>query len=440
MRRRALDLHTPTLSHDKERGASRLDLIERLAAAQATRAREDLLRRLRTVESVDGTRIVVEGKALINFASNDYLGLAQHPALREALIRAAQSWGVGATAAHLLGGHREEHAALEEKLARWTGRERALLFSTGYMANLGALQALLGDGEPASRSRPGQTLCVQDKLNHACLIDGARLAGCELKRYVHADVESARRQLLSRPDSAVLVATDGVFSMDGDVAPLLQLSALCKEQYATLLVDDAHGLGVLGSEGAGSLVEAGLRQDDVPVLMATLGKALGVAGAFIAGSAVLIDGLVQFARTHMYTTAMPPSLAAATSAAIDIARFEDWRRAKLQRLIAHFRHGAVERGIALLDSRTPIQPVLVGESRAALDAAKHLESLGYFVPAIRPPTVAQGKARLRVALSALHEEADVEGLLNAIARSLGRARDTRIPSRARRASRRGVAQ
>jgi len=390
---------------------TRPDLIERLAVAQAERAQQDLLRRLRKVEAVDGTRIQIDGKTLVNFASNDYLGLAQHSALQEALIRAAKQWGVGATAAHLLGGHREEHEALEEKLASWTRRKCALLFSTGYMANLGALQALLVEGD----------ICVQDKLNHACLIDGARLSGATLKRYVHADAASAKRQLESSTESAALLATDGVFSMDGDVAPLADLAAVCKTQRATLMVDDAHGLGVLGEEGAGSLIEANLKQDDAPVLMATLGKALGVGGAFVAGSKALVDGLVQFARTHVYTTAMPPALAAATSAAVDIARFEDWRRAKLQRLVAHFRHGAGERGIELLASRTPIQPVLVGASRGALIAAQRLEADGYFVPAIRPPTVAQGKARLRVTFSALHDEADVERLLNALARAIAHA-------------------
>ncbi len=391
---------------------TRPDLIQCLQAAQAERARQGLLRRLRTVESVDGPRIVVGAKALLNFASNDYLGLAQHPALLEGLIRAARQWGVGAGAAHLLGGHREEHAALEQQLAQWTRRERALLFSTGYMANLGVLQALLGAAD----------LCVQDKLSHACLLDGTRLAGCELKRYVHADVASAQRQLQSRPERAALLASDGVFSMDGDVAPLAELAAVCKTQQATFMVDDAHGIGVLGDEGAGSVAAVGLAQHDVPVLMATLGKALGVAGAFVAGSATLIDGLVQFARAHVYTTAMPPALAAATRAAIDIARFETWRREKLQRLIAHFRHGANERGIPLLVSHTPIQPVLIGASKAASVAAAKLEAEGFFVPAIRPPTVAQGKARLRVALSALHEEADIERLLNALARAVAHAR------------------
>jgi len=402
---------------------ARVDLIERLAQAQAERARQSLLRRLRSVESVDGARIVIDGEPLLNFASNDYLGLAQHPALIEALARSAAQWGVGATAAHLLGGHREEHAALEEKLALWTGRERALLFSTGYMANLGALQALVGNVDRAARAEP--VLCVQDKLNHASLIDAARLAGADLRRYVHADAASAERQFETRPAAAALLATDGVFSMDGDVAPLAELAALCKTQHATLMVDDAHGLGVLGNGGAGSLAEAGLTADRAPVLMATLGKALGVGGAFVAGGTALIDGLVQFARSHVYTTAMPPALAAAASAAVDIARFEGWRRDKLTRLIAHFRHGASERGIELMPSRTAIQPVLVGASAAALNAMQSLQAQGFFVPAIRPPTVARGRARLRVALSARHEEADIEQLLNALARAIGRARAER---------------
>jgi len=392
--------------------SKRPDLIERLARAQHERARQSLLRRVRTVGQVEGMRITLDGRPLLNFASNDYLGLAQHPALTEAMIRAAAQWGAGAGAAHLLGGHREEHAALEEKLARWTGRTRALLFSTGYMANLALLQALLGADD----------VCVQDKLNHASLLDAARLSGATLVRYVHADVASAQRQLDAHADAPALLATDGVFSMDGDVAPLVELAALCTRRSTTLMVDDAHGIGVLGVDGAGSAAEAALGEDGAPVLMATLGKALGVAGAFVAGSAALIDGLVQFARPHIYTTAPPPALAAAVSAAIDIARFEDWRRIKLARLIGHFRHGAAERGIDLMPSRTPIQPVAIGASKAAQTAAQALEADGFFVPAIRPPTVAQGKARLRVTLSARHEESDVEQLLNALARAIGQAR------------------
>jgi len=387
--------------------AQRADLLQRLAAEGARRAQAGLVRRLRTLAACEGAVVHAGGRRLLNFASNDYLGLARHPALIEALTRAARD-GVGARAAHLLGGHRDEHARLEDALARWTGRERALLFSTGYMANLGAVAALLGAGD----------LCVQDKLNHASLLDAARLAGCALKRYVHADAASAARQLAAQPAAAALLATDGVFSMDGDVAPLAPLAALCRRERATLLVDDAHGLGVLGPEGAGSVAEAGLGQDDVPVLMATLGKALGVAGAFVAGRAALIDGLVQAARPFVYTTAMPPPLAAAAHAAVEIARFEGWRRDRLARLIAHFRAGAAARGIALLASRTPIQPVPVGAAEAASAAAARLEDAGFYVPAIRPPTVPAGRARLRVTLSAQHGEDDVERLLDALAGAL----------------------
>ncbi|MGN6519682.1 MAG: 8-amino-7-oxononanoate synthase [Dokdonella sp.] len=383
----------------------RPDLLARLADAQSERARASLLRRLRTVDAIDGATIVVDGRGLLDFASNDYLGLAQHPALREALARAAARWGVGAGAAHLLGGHRDEHAELEAALARWTGRERALLFSTGYMANLGAVGALAGAAD----------VCVQDKLNHASLIDAARLAGCTLKRYVHGDVASAARQLEAEPEAGALLATDGVFSMDGDVAPLQELAWLARERHATLMVDDAHGLGVRGADGAGSVAEAGLSQDDVPVLMGTLGKALGVAGAFVAGSATLVDGLVQSARTFVYTTALPPALAAAARVAIDVARHEGWRRDHLRRLVTHFRAGAAARGIALLDSRTPIQPVRVGGSAAALALSQRLAEAGFFVPAIRPPTVPKGEARLRVALSVRHAESDVERLLDALA-------------------------
>jgi len=390
------------------RRTSRPDLLRRLADDHARRLREHLLRRVRTIAPGDGAWIVVDGKRLLGFASNDYLGLARHPALVEALVSAAQAGGVGAQAAHLLGGHRDEHARLEDALARWTGRERALLFSTGYMANVGVMSALLGAGDA----------CVQDKLNHASLIDGARLAGCELRRYVHGDVDSAARQLDTRPEAAALVATDGVFSMDGDIAPLADLAALCRAQNALLMVDDAHGLGVLGADGAGSVTEAELSQHDVPVLMGTLGKALGTFGAFVAGSATLIDGLVQNARSFVYTTAMPPALAAATCAAIDLARDDHERRATLAARIAQFRAGARARGIALIESRTPIQPVPVGDSGAALAASARLEDAGFYVPAVRPPTVPRGRARLRLTLSALHTQSDVERLLDALAIAL----------------------
>ncbi|MEP6897793.1 MAG: 8-amino-7-oxononanoate synthase, partial [Rhodanobacter sp.] len=301
-------------------------------------------------------------------------------------------------------GHRSEHAALEETLAEWTGRERALLFSTGYMANLGVMQALLMRGD----------VCVQDKLNHACLIDGAQLSGAELKRYPHADVDAAARQLAARSDAAALLATDGVFSMDGDIAPLGALAALCTREHATLMVDDAHGLGVFGERGAGSVRAAGLDQRDVPVLMATLGKALGCFGAFVAGSADLIEGLIQFARPYIYTTAMPPALAAATLSAVRLAQTEQWRRDKLATLIDRFRMGASQLGFALMPSSSPIQPLLFGDAQAAVQAASHLEAHGLLVTAIRPPTVPVGGARLRITLSAAHDEAHVDRLLTAL--------------------------
>jgi 8-amino-7-oxononanoate synthase len=384
---------------------TRPSLIERAARQSAERAQAGLQRRLRRIDRIDGPWLESGGRRLLAFCSNDYLGLAQHPQLIAALQRAAGDAGVGSTSAHLICGHRAEHAALEEALAAWTGRERALLFSTGYMANLGILQALLGDGD----------LCVQDKLNHACLIDGARLAGARLKRYPHADAAAAARQLDSQPEAAALLATDGVFSMDGDIAPLRELAALCARENATLLVDDAHGLGVLGEHGAGSLELAGLGQREVPLLMATLGKALGCSGAFIAGSATLIDDVMQQARPYIYTTAMPPALAAAATRAVALAQQERWRREKLAALIARFRHGAQQLGLRLLPSSTAIQPLLLGSAEAALDAARRLEQHGILVTPIRPPTVPHGTARLRITLSAAHEEAQVDRLLDALA-------------------------
>ncbi len=345
------------------------------------------------------------GQRLLAFCSNDYLGLAQHPQLIAALKHAADAHGVGSGSAHLICGHHREHAVLEEALAEWTGRERALLFSTGYMANLGVMQALLQRDE----------LCVQDKLNHACLLDGAQLAGATLKRYPHADADAARRQLRSHAESRALLATDGVFSMDGDIAPLRELAELCADEGATLMVDDAHGLGVLGSEGAGSITEAGLSERDVPILMATLGKALGCSGAFVAGSAALIDGLTQFARTYIYTTAMPPALAAAARCAVALARRENWRREKLAHAIQRFRHGATQLGLPLMPSRTAIQPLLLGDAQHALEVSRGLETQGLLAIAIRPPTVPQGQARLRITLSALHEEEHVDRLLQALA-------------------------
>jgi 8-amino-7-oxononanoate synthase len=387
----------------------RPDLLQALSARVAEREHAGLLRRLRATKQVRGAHILLDdGRELLAFCNNDYLGLATHPEVIAALRDAAHEYGVGATAAHLICGHHREHAALEEELAEWTQRECALLFSSGWLANLGALQALL--------DRNG--VCVQDKLNHASLLDAAKLAGCTLRRYQHAEPGSAARHFAASENARALLATDGVFSMDGDIAPLSELAALCAREGATLMVDDAHGLGVLGAHGEGSVAHAGLSQGEVPVLMATLGKSLGGAGAFVAGSAALIEGLTQFARTYVYTTALPPALAAATRAAVRIARGEDWRREKLHALIARFRGGARQLGLPLAESRTPIQPVLLGDAETTVRVAGELEGAGVWVGAIRPPSVPAGSARLRITFSAAHEEADVDRLLDALARVL----------------------
>jgi len=397
-------------------------LLVRLEAARAAREQAGLLRRTRTCEVRGGSRRLVDGRVLDDFCGNDYLGLAGHRDLVTAMHRSALAEGVGTGAAHLVSGHRGEHAALEEELADWTGRERAALFSTGVMANLGALQALLGAGAMPSPGKP-TALCVQDRLNHASLLDGALLAGADLRRYAHGDAASAGRQLDACPGLPALLATDGVFSMDGDVAPLADLAQACRERGATLYVDDAHGLGVLGPEGAGSVAAAGLDASDVPVLMGTLGKALGSAGAFVAGKAEVVEGIVQFARSYIYTTAMPAALAASTRAALRLVRQDpEGRRARLEDNVARFREGARQLGLPVMPSRTAIQPLLIGGADDAMAAAAALEAAGFLVVAIRPPTVAAGAARLRITLSATHTPSRIDALLDALA-ALPRARE-----------------
>lgn len=395
---------------------NRPDLRARVEAARAERDRAGLLRRTRTCDVLAGERRIVGGRVVADFCGNDYLGLARHRDLVSALTRTATAEGVGTGSAHLVSGHRSEHAALEEELAEWTGRERALLFSTGVMANLGALQALLGAGAMPVQGRT-EALCVQDRLNHASLIDGAQLAGAELRRYPHADAAGAARQLDTRPGLPALVATDGVFSMDGDVAPLAALASVCHERGAMLYVDDAHGLGVLGPQGAGSVAAAGLGAADVPVLMGTLGKALGCAGAFVAGDASVIEAILQFARSYVYTTAMPAALAAATRAAVRLTRSDpEGRRERLMANIARFRAGAAQLGLPLMPSTTAIQPLTMGTAEAATAGAAALEAAGFLVVAIRPPTVPQGGARLRITLSAMHAPDRIDALLDALAR------------------------
>ena len=365
------------------------------------------LRRARiTFEATGGGRtLAADGRALIDFSSNDYLGLARTPALAAAMAACAAASGAGSAAAHLVSGHGSEHARLEQELAAYTGRERAVLFSTGYMANLAVLSALCGRAERV----------LLDRLCHASLIDGARLAGAALKRYPHLDAEAAARALESDCPPATLIATDGVFSMDGDLAPLPELARAAARHGAWLVVDDAHGLGVVGASGRGVLEHYGLASEAVPVLVGTLGKAFGSFGAFVAGAADLIEWLIQKARPYVYTTALPQPVAAATRAALALAQRESWRRERVHALTARFRARAHAAGVPLSPSSTPIQPVLLGSAAAALAAQRALEQAGFWVVAIRPPTVPSGKARLRVTLSAAHTEAQVDALVEALA-------------------------
>ena len=386
----------------------RPSLRDRIASARAQRVAAGRIRVRRVVDKRDGVRCHLPdangGRWLVNFCSNDYLGLAQQFSVVGALEDLASREGVGATGSHLVCGHHAAHEALEREVADWLEVPAALLFGSGYLANLAVLQALLGDGDT----------CVQDRLNHASLIDGARLAGCRLRRYPHADAEGALRQLRAQPEGAAMIATDGVFSMDGDVAPLKLLALIARAQRATLYVDDAHGIGVHGPHGRGSVAEAGLDVQAVPLQLVTLGKALGGYGAVVAGDADLVRHLAETARPYIYTTALPPAQAAAALAAVKLARRDDWRRNKLEAGIARLRAGAARAGFELLPSDTPIQPLLCGSDATALAMAAALEEQGYWVSAIRPPTVPEGQARLRITLGALHSDADIDGLLEAL--------------------------
>jgi 8-amino-7-oxononanoate synthase len=385
----------------KRSAAAVTTLLASLDAAQQRRRRRSV-HRFATTGSI--LEPVVDGRRVVNFCSNDYLGLARDPRIAAALQSAAAQWGVGAGAAHLVTGHSHEHHALEEELAAFTGREAALLFSTGYMANVGVISALAARGE----------VILHDRLNHASLIDGARQCGARLQRYRHADAADAARLLGGTEGKASFIATDGVFSMDGDIAPLPELAALARQHDAWLLVDDAHGLGVLGAQGRGSLELARLDAAQVPLLVGTLGKAFGSFGAFVAGARDVIDLIMQRARSYIYTTALPPAVAAATRASLRIVAEEGWRRERLASLIARFRAGAAQRALPLLASATPIQPVVLPGAARCLAASRQLLEHGFWVSAIRHPTVPVGTERLRVTLSAGHFEQQVDALLDAL--------------------------
>ncbi|MBS0417517.1 MAG: 8-amino-7-oxononanoate synthase [Proteobacteria bacterium] len=377
--------------------------------------REHLRRQRRTIDQFvePGSRVtaVVDGRPLVDFSSNDYLGLARHPAVAAAMGECAERCGSGSGASHLVTGHAAEHTKLEEDLAAFTGRERALLFSTGYMANLAVMTTLANRGETV----------LLDRLSHASLIDGGLLSGARFKRFPHADADSAESALAEHSDTTSVVATDGVFSMDGDVGPLSDLAHVSKSHDAWLVVDDAHGLGVIGNTGRGAVEHFGLDADAVPVLVGTLGKAFGSFGAFVAGSSELIELLMQKARSYIYTTALPQPVAAASRKALEIAQRETWRRERVLALTTRFRNAARQLGVPLMAASaapplTPIQPVLLGSSDAALRAQQALLTAGFCVVAIRPPTVPQGSARLRVTLSAAHTEVQVDELVENLTR------------------------
>ncbi|MCH4810738.1 8-amino-7-oxononanoate synthase [Vreelandella neptunia] len=369
---------------------------QRLADARADRQQAQRWRSRQVVASDSSS-------SALDFAGNDYLGLTQDPRVFEAQAEGARRFGAGAGASHLVSGHLEIHDALEEALARWTGRERALLFSTGYMANLGVLQAL------ADR----HTAIFQDRLNHASLIDGAVLSGARSRRFHHRDAIDLE-SLLARSECAhKLVVSDGVFSMDGDVADIASLVASAHRHHAWLMIDDAHGVGVLGDNGSGC-VGSTWNSTEVPILVGTLGKALGTAGAFVAGDAELIEHLIQFSRSYIYTTAQPPAIAAATLKALEIVQGEPGHRVQLNANIAYFRREALLLGLPLNDSATPIQPLILGDEIRTLSWAAQLQQRGIHVGAIRPPTVPSGEARLRITLSAGHTRDHIDQLLAAL--------------------------
>jgi 8-amino-7-oxononanoate synthase len=380
-------------------------LIEGLERELAARRDAGLYRVRRTLESAQGARVVIDGVRVLAFASNDYLGLAADPAIVDAAREGASQWGAGAGASHLICGHQSPHAELESSLAAFVlpgGGARALLFSTGYLANLAILTTLCRR----------DTAVFADRLDHACLNDGAVLSRAQLVRYPHADMASLASRLKASTARRKIIATDAVFSMDGDLAPLPALLELANAHDAWLVVDDAHGFGVLG-EGRGTLAHFGLRSERI-IGMGTLGKAAGVAGAFVCAHPAVIETIVQAARPYIYTTAAPAMLACALLASLDAIANGDARRARLKRSIDRLRAGLTDVPWRLLPSTTAIQALVVGDNNAAMALSARLWSQRIFVPAIRPPTVPQGTARLRISLSAAHADADVDELVAAL--------------------------
>ena len=368
------------------------------------RKSDSLWRSLKTVDSSPDREIRIGDKTLLNFCSNNYLSLANHPSMVNAATDAAAKYGTSTSASHLIAGHNALHEKLEKEIANFTGAEKANLFSTGYMANLAVPDTLLGRND----------LLIQDRLNHASIIDGGKITNAKVRRYAHNDVQAAKDLLEGSEHNRKLLVTDGVFSMDGDIAPLAELKNLCQEHDAVLLVDDAHGFGVVGDNGTGSLKVAGLKPTGNVLLMGTLSKACGSFGAFIAGDAVYIDSLIQQARSYIYTTALPSPVVAASIKAIELIQTESWRREKINDNIRYFRQQAQQHSIPLADSTTPIQPIIIGDNQATLDISQNLFQQGFMVVAIRPPTVAVGEARLRITLMTDHTEDDIDRLVQAL--------------------------
>lgn len=388
-----------------------------LQQALFERKRSHLYRTRQTLESAQGARVCIGGQWYNNFCSNDYLGLANHPDVVDAFKQAADQYGVGSGASHLVCGHSDIHHQLEQALARFTGRDRALLFSTGYMANLGVVTALLG-----KRDR-----VFEDKLNHASLLDAGLLSGARFQRFLHNDIHNLQNKL-KRSDkktaTRTLIVVDGVFSMDGDLALLPELADLAQHNDAWLMVDDAHGFGVLGDNGAGCADHFQLDQQQLPIIMGTLGKAVGSFGAFVAGSHALIETLIQYAKPYIYTTALPPAVAAASLASLAVIQREPSRREHLYRLITLFKQGIKQligesqTSVSLLDSQSAIVPLLIGDSEKAVSISQALAQRNILVSAIRPPTVPAGTARLRVTLTAAHTQEQVQQLLDVFAEVL----------------------
>jgi len=363
-----------------------------------------LYRKRRISDGPQQPEMIIDGKQVISFCSNDYLGLANHTEVKAAFIKGVEHYGAGSGAAHLINGHSRAHHALEQALAEFTGYPRALLFSTGYMANLGLAQALVGKGDTV----------LEDRLNHASLLDGGLLSGARMMRYQHNAAEDLDTKLASRTSGEKLVLTDGVFSMDGDIAEITALANICQKHGAWFMVDDAHGFGVLGANGRGTLEHHGVATADVPIYMATLGKALGTAGAFIAGSDELVETLIQKARTYIYTTASPPAVAEATRASLDIIKSHPELRGRLKNNIHYFTSCCDQLGIELTNSQTAIQPVIIGDTQTTVAVSEQLLAQGILVTAIRPPTVPEGTARLRITLSATHSHAHIDKLISAL--------------------------